>query len=139
MEEKRPDPFMTYLKKCGMNAEESPEALRDPDRIFLTMDLGGARVQFGIPLGGDVHELVKESQRLGCFSGLDSEVEFCASLREHFKYHHNPDTEVPVTNLMLAVWMTHYHKLQSMVAKPCECGAEKANTTHTDWCPKHIT
>jgi len=54
-----------------------------------------------------------------------------ADLRAYIQ-HHNSDYTKSQLDQAVEAWKG--------VVQPydiCECGAEKANTTHSDWCPKH--
>lgn len=41
-----------------------------------------------------------------------------------------------VQNKLFAALGIPAHLLNAEAVRKCECGGEKANTTHSDWCPK---
>ena len=128
--------FEKYLDIVELKDTESFCSQKTPDKIFLSIEIGGASVSFAIPLDESIHDMFSELDDGltycgfgGSISQLDIEVEFLCKLREKLKYN----KDIPATNMLLVAWMDKYH---DMIRKVCECGAEKINTTHTDWCPK---
>lgn len=55
-----------------------------------------------------------------------------------FEIIDDPNLKSMIANLEQSGWIQKIKSTQGEEIK-CECGAEKANTTHSFWCPKHET
>lgn len=54
-----------------------------------------------------------------------------------FNIIEDPNLESVIENLKTSQWIKKINEEEVEEKIKCECGAEKANTTHSFWCPKH--
>jgi len=62
-------------------------------------------------------------------------IEFTSDGR--FFLHGKPSQDLSELGKTLVEWILFYSETNGFIRKdpvPCDCGAEKANTTHSSWC-----